>query len=226
MPCRLERAALPFPNLIPLPEMTPEKIDFKKTLQHLYAPSPGAFSFVDVPGMQFLGVDGIGDPGSSTMYADAVAWLYAVAYPIKFISKKEVGRDYTIPPLEGLWWAEDLSVFAGGDRDSWQWTMMLMQPDWVTDEMVDTGLEKAIQKLGKRPASFRFEPFHEGLSVQILHVGSYAAEAPTIARLHREFIPENGLIENGDHHVIYLGDPRKTAPEKLKTVLRQPVKRI
>lgn len=112
-----------------------------------------------------------------------------------------------------------------GDRDSWKWTMMLMQPDWITDDMFDSGLQKATKKLGAPPESLRFEPFHEGLSVQILHVGSYADEAPTIARLHNEFLPENGLGENGDHHEIYLGDPRKTAPEKLKTIIRQPVKR-
>jgi hypothetical protein len=206
--------------------MPPEKIDFKKTLKNLYAPSAGDFSLVDVPEMQFLRVDGIGDPGNSQVYADAVAWLYAVAYPIKFNSKNEIGKDYTVPPLEGLWWAEDLSVFAGGDRDNWQWTMMLMQPDWVTDDMFGFGLEKATKKLGEPLESLRFESFREGHSVQILHVGPYADEAPTIARLHDEFLPENGLIENGHHHEIYLGDPRKTSPEKLKTVLRQPVKRI
>ncbi len=205
--------------------MAPGKVDFKKTLKHLYVPPAGDFSLVDVPEMRFLRVDGIGDPGSSAMYTDAVAWLYAVAYPIKFISKNEAGKDYTMPPLEGLWWAEDLSVFAGGVRDRWQWTMMLMQPDWITDGMVESGWKKATRKLGSPPESLRFEQFHEGLSVQILHVGSYADEAPTIARLHEEFLPANGLIENGDHHEIYLGDPRKTAPAKLKTVIRQPVKR-
>lgn len=205
--------------------MAPEKTDFKKTLKHLYVPPAGDFSLVDVPEMQFLRVDGMGDPGSSVVYADAVAWLYAVAYPIKFISKNEGRKDYTVPPLEGLWWADDLSAFAGGDRDSWKWTMMLMQPDWITDDTFDSGLKKATKKLGAPPESLRFEPFLEGLSVQILHVGSYADEAPTIARLHNEFLPENGLDENGDHHEIYLGDPRKTAPEKLKTIIRQPVKR-
>lgn len=206
--------------------MAPEKIDFKKTLKHLYVPPAREFSLVDVPEMQFLRVDGMGDPSNSLEYADAVAWLYAVAYPIKFISKNELAKDYTVPALEGLWWAEDLSVFGSGDRDSWQWTMMLMQPDWVTGEMFDAGLAKASKKLGAPPESFRFELFHEGLSVQILHLGAYADEAPTIARLHNEFIPENGLVENGDHHEIYLGDPRKTSPEKLKTVLRQPVRKI
>jgi hypothetical protein len=204
--------------------MSPEKTDFKKTLKHLYVPSVGDFSLVDVPQMKFLRVDGMGDPNSSQTYADAVTWLYAIAYSIKFVSKNELGKDYIVPPLEGLWWAYDLSVFAGGDRDSWQWTMMLMQPDWITDEMIGAGVEKATKKLGTPPPSLRFESFHEGLSVQILHVGSYADEAPTIARLHNEFLPGNGLVETGHHHEIYLSDPRKTAPEKLKTVLRQPVR--
>jgi hypothetical protein len=154
--------------------MAPEKVDFKKTQKHLYVPSAGDFSLVDVPQMQFLGVDGMGDPNSSQTYADAVAWLYAIAYPIKFVSKNELGKDYIVPPLEGLWWADDLSVFADGDRDSWQWTMMLMQPDWITDEMFGAGLEKATKELGTPPPSLRFQPFHEGLSVQILHIGPYA----------------------------------------------------
>lgn len=206
--------------------MAPDKTDFKKTLKHLYLPAAGDFSLVDVPEMQFLRVDGMGDPNRSQTYAEAVSWLYATAYPIKFISKNELAKDYTVPPLEGLWWAEDLSVFAGGDREMWQWTMMLMQPDWITSDMFRAGLATATRKMGEAPESLRFESFHEGLSVQILHVGSYADEAPTIARLHNEFIPGNGLVENGDHHEIYLGDPRRTAPEKLRTVLRQPVRRV
>jgi hypothetical protein len=159
----------------------------------------------------------MGDPNSSQTYADAVAWLYAIAYPIKFVSKNQLGKDPIVPPLEGLWWADDLSVFADGDRDSWQWTMMLMQPDWITDEMFGAGLEKATKKLGTPPPSLRFQPFHEGLSVQILHIGPYADEAPTIARLHNEFLPANRLVETGHHHEIYLGDPRKTPQAKLKT---------
>jgi hypothetical protein len=204
--------------------MAQVKIDFKKTLKHLYVPSAGDFSLVDVPQMKFVKVDGVGDPNSSPEYSDAVAWLYAIAYPIKFISKKELGKDYTVPPLEGLWWADDMSAFTDGHRDSWKWTMMLMQPDWITDDIFGAGLEKATKKLGTPPQSLRFELFHEGLSVQILYFGPYADEAPTIARMHNEFLPANGLVENGNHHEIYLGDPRKTPPEKLKTVIRQPVR--
>ena len=201
-----------------------EKIDFKKTLKDLYRPSAKEFAVVDVPEMQFVKVDGVGDPGGD-VYAEALGWLYAVAYGIKFASKNDMERDYVVPPLEGLWWAEDMAAFVEGDRDSWLWTAMIMQPNWVTPGMFAAGLAKAEKKLGEPNPTLRFEPFHEGLSVQILHIGPYSAEAPTIARLHQEFLPANGLVENGHHHEIYLGDPRRTAPEKLKTVLRQPVEK-
>ncbi|MGD2101472.1 MAG: GyrI-like domain-containing protein [Acidimicrobiia bacterium] len=201
------------------------KTDFKKTLRHLYAPSSKDFSIVDVPQMQFLRIDGEGAPESEA-YTTAIGWLYGVAYPVKFASKLQLDKDYTVMPLEGLWWAEDFSAFTEGDRDAWKWTAMIMQPDWITDEILDGAVEKASGKLGEPPASLRLEPFTERLSVQIMHIGPYSAEAPTIARLHREFIPENGLTENGHHHELYLGDPRRTAPERLKTVLRQPVRRV
>jgi len=201
-----------------------EKVDFKKTLKDLYRPSAKEFTIVDVPEMQFVKVDGVGDPGGE-MYAEALGWLYSVAYGIKFASKNDMERDYVVPPLEGLWWAEDMAAFVEGDRDSWLWTAMIMQPNWVTPGMFAAGLAKAEKKLGEPNPTLRFEPFHEGLSVQILHIGPYSAEAPTIARLHQEFLPANGLVENGHHHEIYLGDPRRTAPEKLKTVLRQPVEK-
>jgi len=173
--------------------------------------------------MQYLKIDGVGAPEGDA-YAEAVGWLYAVAYPIKFSSKSELGRDYTVPPLEGLWWAEDMSAFTTDDRDSWLWTMMIMQPEWITSEVFDAGVTKAATKLGTAPETLRLESFSEGRSVQIMHVGPFADEAPTIARLHGQFLPENGLVENGHHHEIYLSDPRRTAPEKLKTVLRQPVR--
>lgn len=199
-----------------------EKTDFKKSLKHLYQPSAKEFEVVEVPSMQFLMIDGQGAPEGEA-YVDAVGWLYAVAYPIKFASKVELDQDYVVLPLEGLWWAEDLSAFISDDRDSWQWTMMIMQPEWITPSMHEQSLTKARSKFGDTPSSLRLETFAEGLSVQILHVGSYAEEAPTIARLHNDFLPDNGYVETGHHHEIYLGDPRKTAPEKLKTVIRQPV---
>jgi hypothetical protein len=202
-----------------------EKIDFKKTLKHLYLPSAKDFVLVDVPEMQFVMIDGQGDPGGEA-YSDAVQWLYSVVYPIKFIAKKKLEKDFVAPPLEGLWWADDMDSFITNDREKWKWTMMIATPDWVTGDMYEEALEKSKKKLGDAPDSLRLEHFAEGLAVQIMHIGPYSEEGPVIARLHEEFLPQNDLTENGLHHEIYLGDPRKTAPEKLKTVLRQPVKKI
>ena len=202
-----------------------EKIDFKKTMKALYQPPADRFSIVEVPSMQFAMVDGKGDPNVSPDYQNAVQWLYSVSYGLKFMSKQELGRDYAVPPLEGLWWAEDMGTFLTRDKAAWSWTMMIMQPDWITPEMFSAAIEKAGKKLGEAPPSLRLAPYDEGLSVQIMHIGPYDDEGPVIARLHQEFLPENGLVETGHHHEIYLSDPRKTAPEKLKTVLRQPVRR-
>jgi hypothetical protein len=203
------------------------KVDFKKEFKHLYQPSAKVFELVEVPPMNFLMIDGHGDPNTAQSYTDAVEALYAVAYKVKFANKKETGRDYVVPPLEGLWWAEDMDTFTvSQDKSAWDWTMMIMTPDWVTRPMFTKAVE-AVQKSKDLPAleKIRLEPYHEGLSVQILHIGSYDDEGPTISRLHHEYMPQNGLQENGKHHEIYLSDPRKVSPEKLKTVLRQPVKR-
>jgi hypothetical protein len=217
------------------------KIDFKKEFKHLYQPTNKAFQVLEVPPMQFLMLDGRGDPNTAQEYQDAIEALYAVAYKIKFISKKILGKDYVVPPLEGLWGSPEmvfsltgitnekawLEKFKASDRDSWQWTMMILQPDWITQEIFSQAFEEASKS--KNPASLdklRLERYHEGLSVQILHIGPYANEGPILAKLHTRFLPENGYVEAGKHHEIYLSDPRKTAPEKLKTVLRQPVKEI
>ena len=200
-----------------------EKMDIKKQLKELYLPTTKEFVVVDVPKMQFVMIDGEGDPNGE-VYAHAVQWLYSTVYPIKFIAKKRMTKDFVVAPLEGLWWADDMDDFITGDRDKWKWRMMLALPSWADEEMFEEGVAKAQKKLGKRPASLRMAMFEEGKSVQILHIGPYADEAPIIARMHKEFIPANGLTESGHHHEIYLNDPRRTAPEKLKTVLRQPVK--
>ena len=204
-----------------------DKVDFKKELKHLYAPSSREFTVVEVPEMQFLMVDGHGDPNTAQVYQDAVEALYAVAYKLKFMSKKQAEKDYVVPPLEGLWWAADMETFTVRlDKSAWDWTMMIMQPDWITPEMFTQAVAE-VQKSKDLPAlsKVRLERYAEGLALHILHIGSYADEAPTLARLHSEFIPQNGYVEAGKHHEIYLGDPRKVAPEKLKTVLRQPVAR-
>jgi len=202
-----------------------EKIDFKKTMRALYAPKARDFKLVDVPEMQFLMLDGQGDPDGAE-YAAAVGWLYPVAYALKFASKIDLGRDYVVPPLEALWWAEDYEAYRAGRREEWEWRSMLMVPDWIGADMFEVALAKAAKKKGTPPEGLRMERYAEGLSVQILHLGPYSDEAETLARLHDEFIPENGLKETGYHHEIYLSDPRKVAPEKLKTVLRQPVERV
>lgn len=203
-----------------------EKTDFKKTLKHLYRPSAKDFALVEVPAMRFVMVDGFGNPNTAPAYKRAVEWLYSVSYALKFASKKQLERDYGVLPLEGLWWAEDMNAFTAGDKDKWSWTAMIMQPDWITDAMFAAAADKARGKLGEPPESLRLETYDEGLSVQIMHIGPYDAEGPTIARLHQQFIPQNGLTENGHHHEIYLSDPRRVAPEKLKTIIRQPVKRV
>lgn len=203
------------------------KVDFKKELRELFAP-PKKFVIVDVPEMQFLMVDGHGDPNVAQEYQDAVEALYAVAYKIKFMSKKQLGQDYIVPPLEGLWWAEDMEAFtAARDKSQWDWTMLIMTPEWITSEMYVEALE--LVRKGKNPTALdkvRLKKYLEGLCVQIMHIGSYDDEGPTLMKLHREFLPENNYAENGKHHEIYLGDPRRVAPEKLKTVLRQPVRDI
>lgn len=203
------------------------KTDFKKTMKDLFAPSSRDFVLVDVPEMQFLMIDGMGRPGTGQQYQEALEALYAVSYKIKFISKAVLKKDYVVPPLQALWWADDMDTFVRREKDAWKWTVMIMQPDWITTDIYEEAKSFAKKKkdLPALPA-MRLESFHEGLSVQILHIGSYDDEGPTIERLHRRYIPENGLLENGKHHEIYLGDPRKTAPEKLKTILRQPVRRI
>jgi len=205
------------------------KIDLKKEDRQLYSPSSKAFSLVEVPEQQFLVLEGQGDPNGPA-YSQAVEALFAVAYGLKFLSKKEPGIDYVVMPLEGLWWAENVGAFdpETGDRDQWLWRAMIRQPDHITSEMVTAAINQAISKGkgGERVADLRLESFTEGLSVQVMHVGPFSEEGPTIQRLHEEFIPQNGLVENGVHHEIYLSDMRRTAPEGLKTILRQPVRRV
>jgi len=204
------------------------KLDFKKQLKHLYLPSAKEFVVVNVPPMQFLMVDGHGDPNTAQAYKDTLEALYAVAYRVKFASKKELDRDYVVPPLEGLWWAQDMESFtADRDKTAWDWTMMVMQPEWITREIFAGAIEQ-VDRAKSLPAlpKVRLETCHEGLSVQILHIGSYDDEGPVLHNMHHHFIPENSFQMIGKHHEIYLSDARRVAPEKLRTVLRQPVATI
>ncbi|QZY30743.1 GyrI-like domain-containing protein [Nocardioides coralli] len=173
-------------------------------------------------------VDGHGDPNTSREYADALAALYPVAYGLKFASKRELGRDYVVPPLEALWWADDMTAFTSArDKSRWSWTAMIMTPDWVPADLVAQAVAKVAAK--DRPTRLddvRLETLEEGLSVQTLHVGPYDAEADVLAEMHDRFIPDSGLRMTGRHHEVYLSDARRVAPEKLRTILRQPVERV
>ncbi len=205
--------------------MTP--FDLVKQLKPLYAPSAKHPSIVEVPELAFLMIDGRGDPSSSEAYQDALAALYGVAYTLKFALKKaEPERDFKVPPLEGHWWADAQRPSLAeleSDRDAWNWTMMIAVPDAVTAAEVAAVAEAAARRRPLPAAPrVRLERFTEGLAAQIMHVGPYADEAPTIERLHA-FVEEQGYALRGRHHEIYLGDPRRTAPERLKTVLRHPV---
>jgi len=202
------------------------KIDLRKEYKQLYNPPTKEVVLVEVPDIVFLMVDGSGDPNISQDYQDALACLYNVSYTLKFLIKKEMSIDYPVMALEGLWWTDNMLEFSEDNKGIWQWTSMIMQPACVTAERVSMVCEELKQKKDL-PAlhKLRFEHFHEGLSAQIMHIGPYAAEKPTIDTLHT-YIKENGYVFNGKHHEIYVGDPRRTAPEKLKTVVRQPVKRI
>ena len=200
------------------------KVDFKKEFKRLYNPSRKEFSVVDVPAFQFLMLDGHGDPNVAGEYQEAVEALYAVAYKLKFTSKKEQGRDYVVPPLEGLWCAEDMETFTiKRDKSTWDWTMMILQPEWITQGMVADAVQQVAKKDLPALPRLRLETYQEGLAVQIMHIGSYDDEGPVIARMHA-FTEDIGYQPVGKHHEIYLSDPRRVAPEKLKTVLRQPIR--
>jgi hypothetical protein len=201
------------------------KTDFRKESKHLYAPSAKEFTIVDVPAARYLMIDGSGDPNKSETYTQAIEALYAVSYALKFASKKELGRDYVVPPLEALWWAEDMSAFVNRTKDLWCWTAMIMAPEWIKPAQISGAID-TVRAKKKLPALalLRHEVLHEGKSVQILHVGSYDDEGPTLSRLHHQYLPQNNLAFNGKHHEIYLSDPRKTPASRLKTILRQPVR--
>lgn len=201
-----------------------QKIDLKKNLKHLYLPSASKVVQVDIPPMNYLMVDGTGDPNTEKSYQEAVEALFTLSYTLKFMTKKgPLAVDYGVMPLEGLWWADDMAAFSVEDKSSWKWTLMIMQPDFIAPEMVITAMAEVRKK--KNPAALnkvRFEEFEEGVSAQILHIGPFSEEGPTIERVHR-FIADSGHQRVGKHHEIYLSDIRKADPKKWKTVIRQPM---
>ena len=204
---------------------TVEKIDLKREYKQFYKPSKKNFSIVDVPEMAFLMIDGVGAPGSPD-YVLAIETLYGVAYKLKFDSKADPGIDYVVMPLEALWWAEDFAVFQpdSEDRESWQWRAMIAQPDHITKAMFKAAVAQVREKKGNLALDkLRRERFHEGLSVQVMHIGPYTDEGPTIAAMHQH-AEDEGYALRDHHHEIYISDPNRTAPEKLKTVLRQPIR--
>lgn len=200
------------------------KIDYKKELKHLYRPSARNVEIVEVPQMNFLMIDGEGDPNSSQSFSDAIEALYPVSYTLKFMVKKgEMDIDYGVLPLEAIWWSVDMSAFSTGNKDAWKWTLMIMQPEFITQKMIKQAMEEVKRK--KNSASLpllRFDTFKEGKAAQIMHIGPFSEEGPTIEKLHL-FIEENSSRRVGKHHEIYLSDIRRATPEKWKTIVRQPM---
>lgn len=199
------------------------KVDHKRTLP-CYRATRDAPALVEVPDLQYLMLDGSGDP-NSLAFDEAVSTLYPVAFRTKFASKHALGRDYVVMPLEGLWWADDMDRFTENrDKSQWCWTLMIMVPDWITGEMVSAAVDGVATT--DRPAPLnevRLETLREGRCVQALHVGSYDDEAELLRRMHHDVIPGHDLTVRGRHHEIYLSDARRTPPAKLRTILRQPV---
>lgn len=210
-----------------------EKIDYKKKLKELYMPSAKKVSLVEVPAMSFVMIDGAGAPqteeNDNQDFMDAISACYSITYTLKFMYKdkpKPKGYfEYVVPPLETLWWMKDGSEFDVKRVNDWRWTVMIMQPEFYTLEMIEKARLQAKEKKELSALDkVRVESFEEGLSVQILHIGPYSEEAENIQKL-KDFAGEQGLIIHGKHHEIYLSDPNRVAPEKLKTVLRQQVKK-
>lgn len=202
-----------------------KKIDLKKDLKVLYQPSAKEVEFVKVPKFSYLMIDGEGDPNNSKSFQEATQALYTLAYTLKFMIKKEKKVEYPVMTLEGLWWVEGMKGFDMENRSAWMWTLMILQPGVVTKALMKKAVKQAMEKKGLTAlASIRLEPYVEGLSVQIMHIGPYAEEGPTIQKLHAA-ARERGCELRGKHHEIYFGDPRKTKPEKMRTVIRQPILR-
>ena len=205
-------------------EVKAKKVDLRKKLKHPYGPTTKEVVEVEVPEMRFLMLDGEGDPNTSEAYKDAVEALHALSYALKF-AVKERGVDHAVMPLEGLWWTDGRQGSfeeMQRDKDAWKWTLMMMQPEWVNWEVYERALASVARKKslpGLR--GVRFEAFHEGRSAQVVHVGPFSEEGPTIERVNR-FIEERGGRMRGRHHEIYLSDFRRTAPERFRTIIRHP----
>lgn len=200
-----------------------QKNDYKKLFKDFYSAPTREVREVIVPTMNFLMIDGKGDPNTSTSFQQAVEALYTVSYTLKFAIKKSTQTDYGVMPLEGLWWADDMTTFSVDRKSEWKWTLMIMQPEPVTEDRLITTLDEVRKK--KNPVALsrlRFESFTEGKAAQIMHVGPFSEEGPTVEKVHA-FIEQRGGKLTGKHHEIYLSDIRRAAPEKWKTIIRQPM---
>lgn len=202
-----------------------EKRDMKKENKEMFAPKQGVFSIVNIPELTYITIVGEGDPNKTESFGKATEALYTVAYGIKF-ALKDKGRDFTVMPLEGLWYCDNMSEFSEDNKDNWKWKLMILQPESVDGEMVETAKNKGKEKKKELKAyieNIQIEKYNEGIAVQTMYIGAYKDETPVIAEMHK-FIAEKGYELTGLYHEIYLSDPRKTDESKLKTILRQPVK--
>jgi hypothetical protein len=208
-----------------------EKIDLRKEWKHLYAPSAKQAALVKVPKFNFVMIDGEiepgASPGTSQAFGEAMEALYGMSYTLKFTSKLRKANpiDYTVMALEGLWWVGS-GEFSFDKKDNWCWTLMMMQPKHITIKMYQAALQQLKEKRNPPAlAKLRFESFQEGLCVQIMHIGPYSEEPRSLERM-QAFADANGYVYRGKHHEIYMGDPRRAKPDKLKTILRHPVERV
>lgn len=200
------------------------KTDFKKALP-CYKGKHHILQTLEVPRLQYLMIDGQGDPNTSAHYRDAIATLFPLSYQLKNISKKTLARDYVVMPLESLWWADDHQYFTDArDKSRWYYTVMIMQPEWISEEHLQAAKDTVRKKIASPLLDdIRLQSLDEGLSVQTLHIGNFDSEGEILAQLHEEYLPAHGLAPAGKHHEIYFSDARKIAPEKWRTLLRQPV---
>jgi hypothetical protein len=201
-----------------------EKYDFKKAYKAFYGSKNASFELIDVPPLRYLAIDGQGSPESEE-FSLGIQALYSTAYPLKFIARAATGSDYSIPPLEALWWADDYSAFTTNDRNAWKWTLLSAIPEWISPQHLEAAAAKAQVKGIDLSAQIEIRELSEGLSYQALYTGPFSDEGPVLAQLHEAVMPDNGYTFNGLHHEIYLSDMRKTTPEKYKTILRQPVRK-
>lgn len=209
------------------------KFDFKKSDKAFYSGKQHKWVRIEIPQMLFLTIDGKGAPGG-TEYIRSIAALYPLAYGLKFLEKSK-DNDFVVPPLEAVWWAKDMDAFVKDDRDNWEWQLRIRMPDTISQNDLEEIRIGAIAKNAKKKeaptdeahlSAVQLQQITEGECLQCLHKGPFADEAPVLHALHNDLMPQLGVTFNGDHHEIYLSDPRKTAAEKLKTILRQPIKNI